>query len=655
MKPKWIQPLAAQRRCRSLLNRKWKERTLVPLLLASLAGNAQDQAVFAPRELKKLSVDELMNVEVTLVSRTPEKLTEAASAIQVITNEDIRRSGAANVAEALRLAPNLQVAQLSSSVWIISARGFNSVFSNKLLVMIDGRTVYTPLYGGVLWEQQNVLLEDVDRIEVVSGPGGTLWGANAVNGVINIVTKQAKETTGLYASAAVGNFVKDKAALRYGGKLGKNAWFRVYGQHFDRDSTSLPTKQKNSDAWGMTQGGFRLDWNASQKNLVTLQGDYYDGRRKTAPATSPLNGQNLLARWTRILSPTSNLSLQLYYDRYFRADAPTLSSDKMNTVDADFQHRFAPGKSQNIIWGAGYRYVKDDAHYTIRAGAGILPRYKRLDLFNAFVQDEVMLTKSLRLIAGTKLLHNVYSGWEWQPNARLAWQKPNSTLWAAASRAVRTPSRFDVDFYLPMDLLPPTMLSVAGGPNFVSEKLLAYEAGYRLQPGKTSSYSLSLFYNVYKDVYSVEFLPGTSTLQIQNGSKAQAWGAELLVNYQLLPSWRMRGGYTFFAKDIYPKKGHDFNPDYLGNDVRNQGMIQSILDLPLHLQADVVARYLDPLAATFATADVPSYLTLDARLAYAPKGFELALVGQNLGQKRHTEFGTFNLPRSVYVKISARF
>ncbi|HET7897652.1 MAG TPA: outer membrane beta-barrel protein, partial [Flavisolibacter sp.] len=345
----------------------------------------------------------------------------------------------------------------------------------------------------------------------------------------------------------------------------------------------------------MTHGGIRIDWNATPKDAITLQGDYYDGRRKTTVATSPLNGQNILAHWTRQLSPSSDLSLQVYYDRYFRADAPTHSSDKMNTIDADFQHRFALGKQQNIVWGAGYRYVKDDAHFTVVAGAGILPRYKRLDLFNAFVQDEVMLTKSLRFVAGTKLLHNVYTGWEWQPNARLAWQKEKSTLWAAVSRAVRTPSRFDVDYYLPMTLQPPTVPSVAGGPDFVSEKLVAYEVGYRVQPNKESSLSLSTFYNVYRDVYSVEAKPATVTYQIQNGSQAESWGAELLANYQVFSPWRLRGGYTLFAKDIYAKDGHTFNPDYLGNDARNQAFLQSILDLPLHLQLDVVARFVDSL------------------------------------------------------------
>ncbi|HYD22604.1 MAG TPA: TonB-dependent receptor plug domain-containing protein, partial [Flavipsychrobacter sp.] len=513
------------------------KKTFFPVLVLFLVHTslqAQEQAFLTPRKAKELTIEELMNVEVVMVSRVPEKLTEAASAIQVITNEDIRRSGATHVAEALRLAPNLQVAQLNSSVWIISARGFNNIFANKLLVMIDGRTVYTPLYGGVLWEQQNLQLEDVDRIEVVSGPGGTLWGANAVNGIINIITKNASESQGLYASVSKGiewdkagvprNGLEHAATLRYGGRIGDNLSYRVYGQYFERDHTALPNGILNNDAWNIAQGGFRMDWNASAKDAVTLQGEYYGGKRETTKNNSPLNGQNILARWSRVLSDRSDLAVQLYFDRYYREDAPTLSYDKMNTVDVDLQHRFGLGKRHNLVWGGGYRFVKDDAFYDPVMIAGIVPRFKRLDLFSAFVQDEFRFTESLRLTAGTKLLHNVYTGWEWQPSVRVAWMKRRNTLWAAVSRAVRSPSRFDVDYFLPMTPQPPNVPSVAGGPNFVSEKVLAYEAGFRMQPTTKASISVAGFYNDYDDVYSVEALPGTLTYQIQNGSEATSWG-----------------------------------------------------------------------------------------------------------------------------------
>lgn len=626
----------------------------LPFFLCLCFFQGWSQPALTPRELKNLSVEELMNIEVTLVSRTPEKLTEAASAIQVITGEDIRRSGATNIPDALRLASNLQVAQLSSSVWIISARGFNNVFSNKLLVMIDGRTVYTPLYGGVLWEQHHVLLEDVDRIEVVSGPGGTLWGANAVNGVINIITRNTSQAQGLYATATAGTFLKDVGSLRYGGRIGEKIHYKAYVHHFDRGATEQPGGTKNTDAWGMTQGGFRMDWDASARDAITIQGDYYDGERKTLPGSSDLNGQNLLARWNRSFSQRSDMMLQLYYDRYFREDATTDSYDKMNTADIDFQHRFGLGKRHNIVWGLGYRYVKDDANYG-NAAAGIVPRFRNLDLFNSFVQDEFRISPSLRLTAGTKLLHNVYTGLEWQPNARLAWVREKGTLWGAVSRALRTPSRFDVDYFLPTTPQPPTVPSVAGGPNFVSEKLTACELGYRFQPNSKSSFSISTFYNVYDDLYSVENLPNTLTYQIQNGSEAESWGGEFSAHYQVHRNWRLRGGYTFFDKDLRAKPGRVFNPTYLGNDVEHQGLLQSVLDLPLNLQLDLTARFLGKIDETFATAAVPSYATFDARLAYVRSGFEFSVVGQNLGGRNHTEFGTFNIPRHFYAKISARF
>lgn len=627
---------------------------VLALLLSLFPLAVLAQTGLSPRNIKRLSIDELMNLEVTLVSRTPEKLTTVASAIQVITSEDIRRSAATNIPEALRLASNLQVSQLSSHVWIISARGFNSVFSNKLLVMIDGRTVYTPLYGGVIWENQNVLLEDVERIEVVSGPGGTLWGANAVNGVINIITKHSSHTKGLFASVAAGDFLQDMASLRYGGSIGKNGGYKIYAQHSDRNETTMPNGAKNPDAWSLTQAGFRTDWNTSPKDAFTVQGDYYAVKRETAPSNSKSNGQNILGRWTRFITDSSGLQLQLYFDRYYRQDAPTSSYDEMSTIDIDFQHHFFIGRNHSIVWGAGYRYVKDDVDFGT-AGAGVLPRFRNLDLFNSFIQDEISLAKTLKLTLGTKLLHNVYTNFEWQPNVRLAWQTKKSSLWGAVSRAVRTPSRFDVDYFLPTTPQPPNIPSVAGGPNFISEKLIAYEAGYRFQPDAFSAVSIATFYNVYRDVYSVEPLPGTFTYQIQNGSEAESWGFEISGSYQLRKSWRVRGGYTYFNKDIRAKEGHVFNPSYLANDARNQALLQSILDLPLGMQLDVAARHVDGLKESFSTVRVPAYFTMDARLAFAYKGFELCVAGQNLTQKKHNEFGAFNLPRHVYAKISARF
>lgn len=635
---------------------RYPPRCLLAILLVFHASllQAQDESPFASaKALKELSIEELMNIEVTLVSRSPVKLTDVPSAIQVITREDILRSGATNLPDALRLVSNLQVAQLNANAWIISARGFNTLFANKLLVMIDGRTVYTPLFGGVLWELQNVLLEDVDRIEVVSGPGGTLWGANAVNGVINIVTRSARETRGTYVSVLHGTSLKDAEGVRHGGKIADNLYYRVYGQHFNRNGISLSDEGGNTDAWYLSQLGFRIDWQPSKKESVTFQGDFYAGKRNTDPK-SFFDGQNVLVRWKHTFSEKSNFIVQAYADRYWIDDSTSLG-DQMQTVDIDLQHQFRLASRHQLLWGIDFRAVSD--HVVQRAGvAGLLPPRKKLDVASAFIQDAISLSKKTRVTVGTKVLHNVYTGFEVQPSLRFS-VKPNdhNLAWAAISRAIRAPSRFDVDYYLPTYPVPPESPSVAGGPDFVSEKLMAYEAGYRLQPNERSTLSLAGFYNVYRDLYSVEALPGTLTYQIQNGSEGESWGGEFAGTYQLSDRWRMRAGYTYFDKDLRASRGRDFDPSYLGNDSRNNAFFQSILNMGERLELDVIGRYLDYLPKTLATAEVPEYFTFDVRLAYRWKFLELSLIGQNLREKEHAEFGSLKIARSVYGRIACRF
>jgi iron complex outermembrane receptor protein len=623
------------------------------LLILSLHVSAQHQPALS--DLKMMSVEELMNVKVTLVTRTPENISNAASAIQVLSGEDIRRSGATNIPEALRLIPNIQVAQFNSNAYIVGVRGFNTIFANKLLVMIDGRTIYTPLFGGVIWDLQHVLLEDVDRIEVVSGPGGSLWGANAVNGVINIVTKKTSDTQGGYISAAAGNFIKNNFQVRYGGKLGKNSFYKVYGQHFDRKETNLADESKNTDAWGVTQAGFRMDFEPSIKDAFTIQGDFYDGLRKTPGSHSPLNGQNIMGTWSRSFSTSSDILLRVYYDRYFREDIPGTGSDELNTIDLDFQHRFSVKKRHVFVWGFGYRYVEDHAIFHT-TNVAILPPRKNLDLVSGFIQDEISISQKLKLILGTKILNNVYTGIEIQPTARMSYSlKHNQTIWAAVSRAVRTPSRYDRDYYLPAYLVPPPGASVAGGPNFNSENLVAYEVGYRIQPATNATFSLSTFYNVYRDVYSVEPVAGTLTYQIMNGSEAEAWGFEVSGATQIMQRWKIRGGYTYYDKNIRAKEGHTFNPDYLGNDAKNRFVIQSIVDLPGNFQFDVTGRYTDKLNKTIATDSVSAYFTYDVRLAWVSKNLDISVAGQNLAKHYQKEFGVYTIPRSIYGKLTVRF
>jgi iron complex outermembrane receptor protein len=603
-------------------------------------------------KFKKMSLDELMNVDVISVSRQPEKLIGAASAIQVITNEDIHRSGATNLPEALRLAPNLRVAQVNSYAWVVSSRGFSGLFSNKLLVMIDGRTIYTPLFAGVSWDAQNVLLEDIDRIEVVSGPGGTLWGANAVNGVINIVTKSAKDTQGVYVSGAGGPMLEDQAAVRYGGKIGDNLYYRIYGQRTDRDNTFHANGTDNSDQWGVTNGGGRFDYYPSDADTLTLQGDMYGGNEQTLPADSEIDGQNIVSRWTHTFSPDSELKVQFFADHTFRDDKPSTLTDVLQTYDLDIQHSFKIGERHALVWGLGYRRMISDVEASTTF-VGFLPNRRNLNLFSGFVQDEITLVPDrLRFTAGIKLEHNHFSGFEWQPSARLAWTPTDrQTFWGAVSRAVRSPSRIDTDYFLPTFAVPDTTPHVIGGPHFDSEKLIAYELGYRIQPISRLSLSLSTFYNQYDDLYGVEALPGTVAYEIQNVSEGESWGAELAGNVQLLDWLRIRGGYTYYSADIRNKPGHVAPTASLGNDPEHQVLLQTMMDLPYHFQFDLTGRYVSALP----DPEINAYIAFDARLAWQYKNWELAVVGQNLGDSRHPEFGEVEIPRSVYGKATLRW
>ncbi|ELR72501.1 TonB-dependent receptor [Fulvivirga imtechensis AK7] len=609
---------------------------------------AQDMASLSPSELKKLSIEELMAIEVTSVSKHPEKLTEVASAIQVIRNKDIHRSTATSLPEALRLAPNLHVAQLNSYAWVISSRGFNTLYANKLLVMIDGRTVYTPLFAGVFWDAQNVLLEDVERIEVVSGPGGTLWGANAVNGVINVLTKSAGETQGLYASGSVGSMLRNNQEVRYGGQIGDNFCYRVYGKHFDLNHTVQADDQDVADKWGLYQGGFRIDWELSKTDNLTFQGDYYIGDEKTVPRQTDFDGQNVLGRWTHIFSDRSQLVAQAYFDRTWRR-MPTISF-ALATYDIDIQHHFSVGERHRVMVGVGYRLMQDDTqNYT--TAAGILPNERDMHLFNGFVQDEISIVpETFKITVGSKLSHNIFTDFEVQPSVRITWTPDKDhTVWGAVSRAVRTPSRIDVDYYIPTNPAPGAP-QVAGGPNFNSEKVIAYELGYRVRPAQAVSLSLATFYNVYDDIYSVEALPGTLTYQIQNGSEAQSEGVELSGNYQAASWWRLRGGYTYLKMDIRNKPGHDFDPTILANDAEHRFLVQSIIDLPWNLNFDLTARYTDKLPRV-----VPDYFTFDARLAWSGENVELSIAGQNLWEDKHQEFGLIEIPRNIYGTLKCRF
>ena len=631
---------------------------LLPAALANpVLAQTGPQVASDVGALKKLAFEELLNLEITTVSKRPERLVDAASAIQVITAEEIRRSGATSLPEALRLAPNLHVAQVDSRQWAISARGFNTTTANKLLVLIDGRTVYTPLFSGVFWDVQNVMLEDIDRIEVISGPGATLWGANAVNGVINVITRNARDTQGALLSAGAGSMLRGFGNARYGDKIGKDVYFRVYGMGFDRDDTLRRNGRDGINNWYIGQGGFRGDWLPANGARASIQGNFYGGEiAQPAPGDVTVDGQNLLGRWTQPLANDSELSLQVYWDRT-RRRIPTTITEVLNTYDIEFQHRLPLGERNNLIWGGGYRLMQDEVDNT--AAIAFRPTRRDLNLFSVFLQDEITLLKDqLILTMGSKFEHNDFSGFEAQPSARIAWTPvTNHTLWAAVSRAVRSPSRIDTEVFAPST--PPFAVR-GGGGRFDAETVIAYEFGYRTELASRLGLSIATFFNDYDDLRSVEPIAGApGQTIILNGLRAKTYGVELSVAWQALDWWRLLGGYTYFHKRILFGDSQDVNRGRSeGNDPHHQFLIQSMINLPANLEFDSVLRYVDNLNQRGPL--VPSYVSLDLRLGWRPTpNWEFAIVGQNLLEKRHAEFGApatrQEIPRSVYGKITWKF
>jgi iron complex outermembrane receptor protein len=625
------------------------------------AARAGEPSSLSTGDLKKLSLEELMDIEITSVSKRPENLSEAASAVQVITQEDIRRSGATSLPEALRLATNLQVAQSSTREWAISARGFNATFANKLLVMIDGRTVYTPLYSGVFWDAQHVLLEDVDRIEVISGPGGTLWGSNAVNGVINIVTKSAEETQGLYLAGGGGSLLRDFGEGRSGGKTDGNLFYRIYGRHVDRNGLVNAEGKDTHEPSELSQGGFRMDWRRSESDAFMAQGDMYGSDfQAPGPGETDLNGQDILANWTHAFSPESDLQAQVYFDRTWRKAVftPTVAfTDELKTYDFDFHHRFPLGSWQNIMWGAGYRLMQDEVgNFQFFS---FLPAHKDLSRFNAFAQDEIaFLSRRVKITLGTKLEHEEYSGFNLQPSARIAFTPDTrQTLWGAVSRAVRTPSRIDVEFFAPTPPYAAPTLHYAGGPDFESEGLLAYELGYRVQPLRRLSLSLAGFYNQYDGLRSLEFadVPNLG-LEFRNGLDADSRGVELSGDFQAATWWKLRGGYTYMESDIWQKAGHTDLEIPFGkwDDPAHQFSLQSMLDLPAGFEMNVSGYYVSSLP----DPHVQPRMNYSAGLVWRHRGLEVSLYGRDLADDHDPEFGSGpqreEIPRSVSGKLAWR-
>ncbi len=587
-------------------------------------------------ELRDLTIEQLANVEVTSVSRRPEALSRAPASIEVISAEDIRRSGAQSLPEVLRLARNLEVARVNSQTYAISARGFNSFeASNKLLVLVDGRSIYTPLYSGVFWDQHDVPLQDIERIEVISGPGGTLWGANAVNGVINIITRSARDTQGFSADAFLGS-VDNRLDLRYGAALGDNGAVRLFATGFERDEMLRASGEGAADGWNGAQIGFRADWGTVRSGFM-LEGAVF---QNAIDAGGSHEGGHLLGRWRQLMADGSSIEAQAYYSSADRETAFTGAagvSDALATTDVSVQHNFRFGQAHQIVWGAGYRRSESEFNNTLNPFTFLQPQ-RTLQSSNVFVQDEIALRPDLSLTLGVKLEDHTFTDLEYMPNARIAW-RPNDRVmwWAAVSRAVRTPSRIDYELQFPGVIIPGT---------FISEELTAYELGYRAQPTANASVSATLYYHDYDNLRTSSLGPGgTFPARIGNDLEGEVYGLELWGDLGVSPDWRLSAGLTLLQQDFRTRPfASDVNGS--GQDPAYQVFIRSHANIRRDLTLDLDLRAIEEIAP-----QVPSYVELDGRLGWrvSPR-LELALIGENLLDEAHPE--SINDPPFVQARRS---
>jgi iron complex outermembrane receptor protein len=639
-------------------------------------------------DLYQISLESLMNMEVTSVSKREQKLSQAAAAIFVINQDDIRRSGALNIPDLLRMVPGLDVAQINANTWAISSRGFNHQFSDKLLVLIDGRTVFTPSQDGVNWDTQDVPLEDIERIEVIRGPGATVWGSNAVNGVINVITKSAADTQGALVTAGGGTENRAFGTVQNGGMFGDMS-YRVFAKYLDTDNLAGVTGPA-ADAWHLLHGGFRLDGHLANADLVTLQGDIYGGSEggvivhiasisppdnENVSRTTNLSGGNVLGRWSHLHSSGTETTLQVYVDRYLRLGGEL--DETCDTIDIDFHQNAPLGSRHLLVWGAGYRHAADRTVATI--DEAFAPADVSLQLFNAFVQDEITLRPDrLTLTVGSKLEHNDFTGFEVEPSARLAFTpSTRDTLWAAVSDSARTPSLRDdnADFNVAAFSLPdgsPAIATIEGNRQQKSEYLLSQELGYRLQPNAWVSIDVSLFYNRYRNLRtSAEGAPLPQTvpqpfteIPIYQGNQmhGSTQGLELSTKIRVTDQWTLSPGYALLRMDLKNDPGSQDTesvPDTEGSSPRHQAQLRSALNLSRTLSWNVAAYYVNRLP----DQQVPSYTRLDSQFSWQPTAaLALSLVGQNLLRARHlesldieTSVNSSLVQRAVYAKISWKF
>ncbi|MBT8117379.1 MAG: TonB-dependent receptor [Gammaproteobacteria bacterium] len=650
--------------------------SVLPWLL--LAHPSTGLATTLPDDLTSMGLEALMNIEVTSVAKKPQKKSEAAAAVFVITSKDLRRWGVTNIPDALRRVPGLQVARIDANKWAITSRGFNSRFANKLLVLIDGRTVYTPLFAGVYWDANLVMLEDVEQIEIIRGPGGTLWGANAVNGVINIITRSAADTQGTLVSAAAGNELERLVNVRHGGTTGSGAHYRVYAMSRANDS-GFAAPGAHDDA-EIAQAGFRTDWSTGEADSHTLQGDYYRGTAgqelliaPSAPATitddADTEGGNLLYRWTHRSGNGSDIILQAYVD-YVGRESAVLFEDRY-TLDLELQHHFAWNDRHDVVWGLNYRSIDDDTEAT--QIFSLAPAERRVDLVTGFIQDEIgLFSEQAKLTLGTKLEHNDFTGFEVQPNIRLAWLTDSgNTVWGAVSRAVRTPARGEHDVSL--TVLPPPSppglppLTINGNSGYDTEKLVAWEIGLRRVLADSVTLDATAFYNRYDELRTIEITsmpPGPFTAIFDNNMEGNTQGFEIDVHWQARSWLSVNANYTRLEIDLDLVNGSMDTTSLSAEQAspEHQANLWIAADLDNNVQLDAGLRYVDSLQNP-GFAKTGDYLAFDARLAWMPApGIELSLVGQNLFDNHHPEFNPdfiistpTEVERSVHGTVSWTF
>jgi iron complex outermembrane receptor protein len=656
-------------------HRQSTQRTGHPLkgavCLYALAGVLMSRALCAQQEapsstlseLAHLDLKALMNLEITSVSRRPERLSDASASIFVITGEEIRRSGATNLPEALRLAPTLDVVQVSAGSYTVSARGLSNTAANKLLVLIDGRSVYTPLFAGVFWDVQDTLLEDVDRIEVISGPGSTLWGVNAVNGVINIITRSAKDTPGGLFTAGGGNRGAI-GSMRYGGKADDAGSYRVYGKYFDLTHTETASRTVKDDAAHKVMAGFRGDW-ARGPDQLTLIGNAYSGSEGQPPPGAisiggvnlalgaiSVSGLNLSALWKRHMA-NGSITVHGYFDRTERVVPPTFG-EKLNVFDLQFLHSWRLARVHTVSWGAEYRAGMD--RVTNSAYIAFLPANVNQKWASLFAQDEILLAKGVRLTLGARSERNDYTGTEFLPSIRLAWNVASDhLLWTAASRTVRAPSRLDRDTFVPAR--PPYLL--AGGPGVVSETANVYEVGYRGQPATSLTVSVTAFYALYDHLRTQEIASSRTFLFFANGMTATTRGVEAWSSFQATSRWRLSAGFDGLIEHLQLKPGSNDTSGAAaqqGRDPRQSWRFQSSVDISARSEFDLMARRVSERL----TPAVPAYTAVDLRYGWRPRrGVELSVTGQNLFDKGHGEFTDIStrteIGRGVFVNLVSRF